>query len=566
MCPVAEPSHLRMPDDPIRDTADWRQFSALADDPSVYKHVFDNAIVGICFMAQRRFIRVNQRMEELFGYAPGELDGESVRVLYPSDEDYREIGQRLPRVPRANVFSHEHPLVAKDGSIRWCHISGRWLDPADVDSPSVWIVHDASAMKAVEQQLARTNARLEQRIAERTRNLQKTNEALRTEIRRRRESERSMLESREKYRVLLRNIPLGIAVTDVDGEIVEVNPLLQSWLGTRRLEEFVALAARTTLHLVDGDVPVTLAALISSRLPTETRRPDRVAVRWETPAGQARWFEVTGVRVPVSGLGAAVVFADETRQRQARDRELDQQQQLAHATRLSLMGQFASALAHELGQPLNAALSYAAGLEHQLDRLLPQHREAADALAHLGMHLRQAGDVIRNVRAFVTRDRPRSEAVDLGALVASTLELLQLQLRDGATRVRVECAPDLPAVTGNRVELQQVLVNLIVNAIEAMRAAAVHAPEIRLRLSRGRGGRVTIEVGDNGPGVPTAMRAQIFEPYRTTKRDGLGLGLAMCRNIVESHGGRLTLEARARRGAVFRIQLEETGDDRPAGR
>lgn len=548
--------------DTTRDAAYWDQFAALADDPIVYKHVFDNAIVGICFMARRRFIRVNRRMEELFGYGPGELAGRSVRVLYPSDEEYLAIGERLARLPQAKVFSHEHPLVAKDGSIRWCHISGRWLDPGDVDSSSVWVVHDASAMKAVEQQLARANAALEQRIAERTRNLQKTNEALRLEVQRRRDSERGMLESREKYRVLLRNIPLGIAVTGVDGDIVEVNPLLQSWLGARNLDEFISLAARTVLHPADGDGPLTLAALISSRLPTETRRPDRVNVRWTLPSGQSRWFEVTGVRVPVSGLGAAVVFADETRQREARDRELDQQQQLAHATRLSLMGQFASALAHELGQPLTASLSYAAGLGLQLADLLPGRPAAADALEHLEMHLRQAGDVIRNVRAFVTRDRALSEQVDLLALVEATLELLQLQLRDGATRVQVDCAPALPTVSGNRVELQQVLVNLIVNAIEAMREAGVRSPVIRLRLARARGGRVIVDVGDNGPGVPPAMRAQIFEPYRSTKRDGLGLGLAMCRNIVESHGGRLTLEPRARRGALFRVQLKETGDER----
>ena len=133
------------PDDPV-----WRQLAALADDPLVYKHVFDNAIVGICVMARRRFIRVNQRMAELFGYPTGELEGRSVRLLYPTDEDYAEIGRRLAQVPRAKAFSHEHPLVARDGSIRWCHISGRWLDPEDVESPSVWVVHDASAMKEAE--------------------------------------------------------------------------------------------------------------------------------------------------------------------------------------------------------------------------------------------------------------------------------------------------------------------------------------------------------------------------------------------------------------------------------
>jgi len=541
-------------DDPV-----WRQLAALADDPLVYKHVFDNAIVGICVMARRRFIRVNQRMAELFGYPTGELEGRSVRLLYPTDEDYAEIGRRLAQVPRAKAFSHEHPLVARDGSIRWCHISGRWLDPEDVESPSVWVVHDASAMKEAERQLARANARLEQRIAQRTRNLQDTNEVLKVEVLRRRASERSMLESREKYRALLRNIPLGIAVTDTAGKVVEINPLLQSWFDARNLEEFNAIAATTNFHFVEDEQPIRLDELIRSRLPTETRRPDRVAVRWDKPSGQTRWFDVSGVRVPVSGLGAAVVFADQTAQRQARDRELAQQHQLAHATRLSLMGQLASALAHELGQPLNAALSYAAGVSHQLADVLPRYPEAADALAQLMLHLRQAGDVVHHVRAFVKRDRPRPAPVDLQDLVHKTLGLLQLQLRESAARVSLRVDPDLPHVAGSRVELQQVLVNLLVNALEAMRDAGVSAPELRLRLSRPRRGQLQIEVADNGPGIPAALRETVFEPYRTSKRDGLGLGLTLCREIVEAHGGRITLVASRRRGATFRIVLKENG-------
>lgn len=527
------------------------------DDALLYKQVFDNAIVGICFMAGRRFVRVNRRMEELLGYEPGELVGESVRRIYARDEDYNEVGRLVATASRRNSYSHERALVGKDGTLRWCLIGGRWLDPADPESASVWVVQDITAKKAVEEQLARANQRLESRIESRTLNLRKTNEALRQEVTRRRDSERTMIESREKYRVLLRNIPLGIAITDAEGRIVEINPLLQAWFGGRTLEDFVARAERLTCHLVDEDEPLTLIELIRSRVPGETRRPGHVTMRWQNEAGSTFWFDVVGVRVPVSGLGAAVVFADVTAQRRARDRELAQQQQLAHATRLSLMGQFASALAHELGQPLNASLSYAAGIERHLKAELAARPEAADALAHLQLHLRQAGDVIRNVRAFVTRHRAGDEPVDLIALIHATLELLQLQLRESAVRVQLVTDAIVPKVPGNRVELQQVLVNLIVNAIDAMRTAAARAPEIRITLSRQRGGWAQVVVADNGPGVPPEQRDQIFEPYNSTKREGLGMGLTMCRNIVESHGGRIALDRRARHGAAFRFTLRE---------
>ena len=544
---------------PLIDDREWQALAALADDPLVYKHLFDNAIVGICFMAQRRFIRVNRRMEELFGYAPGALEGRSVRLLYPSEDEFRAIGERLAATAVGTPFVHEHPLVAKDGSLRWCQISGRSLAPGEAGSPSVWVVQDISARKAAEDQLARANARLEQRIAERTRNLQKTNEALRLEVNRRRDSERTMIESREKYRVLLRNIPLGIAVTDVAGNIVEVNPVLQGWLDARSFEDFLARAETASFEVAGEGTSMPLAMLIRSRLPTETRRPDRLAVRWTRPSGQALWFDVVGVRVPVSGLGAAVVFTDQTAQRQARDREITSQQQLAHAARLSAMGQLASALAHELGQPLNASLSYAAGIGHHLAPVLPTYPQAAEALDFLQRHLRQAGDVIRNVRAFLARHRPESEAIDMAELARQTRDLLHLQIRERGTRVEIEADAELPCVTGNRVELQQVLVNLVANALEALRDHPVREPRIRIRISAPRRGEVQVVVVDNGPGIPEDFRDTAFEPYRTTKTDGLGLGLALCRNIVESHGGRLALDRRVRRGASFRLVLKESG-------
>lgn len=531
------------------------EIEALGEDPLLYKQVFDNAIVGICFMARRRFIRVNRRMEEMLGYSPGELLGQSVRVVYAHEEDYAEVGQQVTSVPRRKAYSHERALLTKDGSLRWCLIGGRWLDPADPQSPSVWVVQDITAKKAMENQLARSNQRLEHRVAQRTVNQQKTNAALKLEVLRRRDSERAMIESREKYRVLLRNIPHGIVITDTNGAIVEINPVMQSWFNAANLAAFILLAENVRCTISSDETRLSLLELIRC-LPGETRRPGHVSVRWDRLSGEIMWFDVVGVRVPVSGLGAAVVFADQTAQRRARDRELAQQQQLAHATRLSLMGQFASALAHELGQPLNASLSYAAGVQRRLQKVLKTRPEAAEALEHLQLHLRQAGDVIKNVRTFLTRHRPGDEQVDMIALIYSTLDLLQLQLRESSTRVLVNSDALVPKVPGNRVELQQVLVNLIVNAVEAMRSATVQ-PEVRITLSQPRGGWIQVLVADNGPGISPELRDQIFEPYHTTKRDGLGLGLTMCRNIVESHGGKLSLDKRARHGATFRFTLRE---------
>lgn len=530
-------------------------------DRLIYEQVFDNALVGICFMQHRRFLRVNARMEEMLGYLPGEMLGQSVRVVYARQEDFEEVGRVMDAFPSSNRYVHERPLVAKDGSLLWCLISGRMIDPQHPDSTSVWVVQDMSAKKQAEDQLARANQRLEQIVQSRTLNLQKTNAALKLEVERRRESERAMIESREKYRVLIRNIPLGIAITDAAGDIVEINPAMQAFFGSGDLATFTAMAQEAMCTVVGDGTTISLRELIAACSPPVTRRVEHLSARWETADGTPRWFDVAGVRVPVRGLGCAIVFLDRTEQRSARAREHAQQQQLAHASRLSLMGQFASALAHELGQPLNACLSYAAGIGHRLGPELRKRPDAQEALSRIQLHLHQAGDVVRNVRAFVAKHRPEDEEIDLAALVHGTIDLLQLQLREAAVTVRLRIADDLPRLHGTRVELQQVLVNLVVNAIEAMRGAAVKHPHIEVSVARAGRSSVRLSVSDNGPGVSPEMQESIFQPYTTSKPGGLGMGLMMCRTIIESHGGTLQIEPRRKRGAAFRCVLPVAKDD-----
>lgn len=525
------------------------------NDPRVYEQVFDNALVGICFMHGRRFLRVNARMEEMLGYGAGELTGRSVRTVYARQEDFDEVGNVIADFPSTNRYVHERPLVAKDGSLLWCLIAGRLIDAQDRESASVWVVQDMSAKKLAEDQLARANQRLEQIVQTRTLNLQKTNAALKLEVERRREFERAMIESREKYRVLIRNIPLGIVITDAAGAVIEINPAMQEFFGVADVGAFTEFARHAGATVLRDGQTLTLEQIVRACSPPVTRRIDHLTIRWHVPEQSPRWFDVIGVRVPVRDLGSAVLFLDRSEQRRARQREHEQQQQLAHATRLSMMGQFASALAHELGQPLNACISYASGIEHRLGPVLHQRPDAQEALSRIQLHLHQAGEVIRNVRAFIAKHRPEDERVDLPTLVGGTLELLQFQLRESGVPVRLHVDEHLPPVHGTRVELQQVLVNLIVNAVESLRTAATRRPHVDVRVRRLPRGRVSIQVSDNGPGVPAALHDAIFQPYTTTKAGGLGMGLMMCRTIVESHGGELSLDTARKRGAAFRVVL-----------
>jgi len=524
------------------------------DGIAIYEQVFDNALVGICIMADRTFIRVNRQMETMLGYEEGELSGQSVHVVYASDYDYEAVGRVLDAFPKDNRYVHERPLVTKSGDILWCHISGTFIAPEQPQSTSVWIVQDVSARKRAEDQLTRTMHKLEHIVERRTLNLQRTNKALQQEMARRRESERSMIESREKYRVLIHNAPFGVLLTSENGEVVEINRAAMRMFGANDPAHFSLIATHSSVNRRKSKTGLSLADFLASMVPRKGSKLSRAQVVWSACQQQPRWLDATGVNIPVRGLGAAIFLEDKTDEHAASEREYTQREQLAHAGRIALAGQFAAAIAHELGQPLNSCQSYAAGLENKLKDAIAECPGAGDALRHMQRHLNQAGDIIKNVRAFVSKQRMSDTPVPISELIDQTIELLQMSLQGIEVCLPTRASTLSAVVQGNRVELQQVLANLVLNAADAVREAQTASPVIELKLSASRK-RVTISVVDNGPGVPEALGEKIFEPYITTKREGLGMGLMMCQNIVESHGGKLSLKRSRKRGARFDISL-----------
>lgn len=524
-----------------------------------WRMVLENTIVGVALLVNRRFVWANARMAEIFGYEPGELDGQSVRRLYVTQEDFEEVGHAYARCERPDGYSHDHAQVRKNGDVIWCRAAGRMIEPGNPDSMSVWVVQDLSDKKQAEDELRRVNQKLEQMVLRRTLNLRRTNEALRAEIDRRRQAQAVSTESRDKYRALFGHMPLGVLVTNASGDIIEINRMLQTSLcaGTRPiLDRLIEDATRVIGS--DGQ-PTSLAAMVRAYPLENGSRPVRFEFRWL--AGNGTWRDIAAVAMPLAtrSLGAVFTFSDVTEQRLSREREHKQREELARASRLSLMGQIASALAHELGQPLNATQSYLSGIRHRLGDELADRPELAEALDKAMAHLEQAGQIISNVRGFVSRHEPEYRATQLPDLLAHTLQLLELPLRDGKVSVKPmfdEAAGEpLPAAHCNPVEVQQVFVNLILNSIDALQVNAPRDRHVDIRISRHAPSMLSVAVSDNGPGVAADVAGRLFEPYVTNKASGLGMGLMICRTIVESHGGTLKLDSSSGPGACFRFSL-----------
>jgi C4-dicarboxylate-specific signal transduction histidine kinase len=261
--------------------------------------------------------------------------------------------------------------------------------------------------------------------------------------------------------------------------------------------------------------------------------------------------------VEVAGEPCVIMMIRDITERQRAEHEIaTQRSELAHLGRVALLGELSGALAHELNQPLAAILANARAAQRMLSRDTLDVPEFQAILDDIVSDDRRAGAVIQRVRALIRKDEQEFHPVAPNDLVSDVLELAHSDLIQRAVIVSTRLAPSLPEVAADRVQLQQVLLNLIVNACDAM---IDNLPDDRVLIvaTALRGGAVRISITDNGTGIATEPIDEVFQPFVTSKRNGLGLGLAICRSIVDAHGGRMWAVNNRERGATFHVLLPE---------
>jgi C4-dicarboxylate-specific signal transduction histidine kinase len=229
--------------------------------------------------------------------------------------------------------------------------------------------------------------------------------------------------------------------------------------------------------------------------------------------------------------------------------------ELARVSRLTTLGELTASIAHEVNQPIGAMVTNAGACARWLAAKPPDMAEARSALANIAADGKRAGEVIARIRALTRRQAPRMELLDVNRKVLEVVALAEHEMKTHGIVLRTELAPALPGVAGDRVQLQQVLLNLIVNAIEAMSGVHGQPRELTIVTAARQPGGVVVEVRDSGPGLGAERVERVFEPFYTTKAQGIGIGLSISRSIVEAHGGRLWATSNQPHGAVFRFSL-----------
>jgi len=323
--------------------------------------------------------------------------------------------------------------------------------------------------------------------------------------------------------------------------------------------------------LAPGEVTITVAGMLERIHPEDrpiwsqaTAEALRGASRYDLeyrvvrPNGELRIVHSQGdLRRDESGRPRSMfgTIQDITERKRAEEALREVQTELEHANRVTTMGQLTASIAHEVNQPIAAAVTNAEAALRWLEARTPNLEEVRQALGRIVENGRRAGDVIGRIRALIKKASPRKDQFDLNEAILDVIALTRSEVLKHGVSLQTQLAKDLPAVEGDRIQLQQVILNLILNAVEAMSCIDEGARELRISTERGGAGGLLVAVRDTGPGVDPTSVDRLTKAFYTTKPDGMGMGLAICRSIIEVHGGRLWASANEPRGAVFQFTL-----------
>ncbi|MES9958257.1 MAG: ATP-binding protein, partial [Sedimenticola sp.] len=263
-------------------------------------------------------------------------------------------------------------------------------------------------------------------------------------------------------------------------------------------------------------------------------------------------------------VGSVVVFRDISERKQAEEEARQHQMDLAHVARLSTMGEMASGIAHEINQPLTAIATNAHACIRMLEAGGEQNERIADVIEKIGSQAERAGEIIRQLRQFVRKEQPQLSAVNLNELIDEVVTLLKPEARRADVRIELDLEQEISTVLAQHIQIDQVILNLARNAIEAMEDMLKGNRVLTITTRQGGKNAVIVTVADTGPGLSEEVREQVFNPFVTTKPSGMGLGLSISQGIIDAHKGRLYVDSNPGEGAVFRFMLpvtEEKADE-----
>jgi two-component system, LuxR family, sensor kinase FixL len=404
--------------------------------------------------------------------------------------------------------------------------------------------------RQVEAHLAKFNAELEARVQQRTEQLEGTTQRLEREVREHQRSIESMRESERRLQDVLDHAMAAIYLRDADGRYVLVN---------RYWEKMAQLSAADVVGRNVEEImpPEAVDALQEhNRLVIESRQPMQFEETIPSPVGVRTWVSVKFPQFDAHGRAVGVwgISTDITERKRAEEQARQHQADLAHVLRVGTIGEMAAGLAHEINQPLGAVANYAQGAVLRMRNGSVRPAELLPVLEAMAHEALRAGEIVRRMRDLVRKEPTERKPADLNTLVRDSAKVVEGDARQLGIEVHLDLASELPAVLCDGVQIEQVILNLLRNALEAVQGHSNGDGCVAITTAATGGGVVEVSVRDNGVGLPEPS-VDVFAPFFSTKAHGLGMGLSISRSIIEAHHGRVRATRNDGGGSTFSFSL-----------
>lgn len=502
-----------------------------------------------------RIIEWNQGATILFGYPKKEVLGKSINMIYQQNHPFPKIIQDT--LPHQKKWMAETHFIRKNGIKGLCKTYVNLINSPHPTLKAVALVthQNISSYKNNEMELKNYAEKLSRELREQLELFYIANALLIKNLAAREQTEKILRESELRFHLLAENATDIISRHAPDGTYLYVSPSCKTLLGYTPEE----LLSRNAFKLLHYDDASKLKKIFNSR--KENSHYRTVTYRIRRKEGDYRWFE-SNIRTIVDEQ-AKTIREIQTASRDITDRVLDKKarlrgQQLAHVFRLSTMEEMASGMAHEIGQPLAAVVNYTQGCVRYLQNNQHDPAQLTEIMKKAVAQAERAGEIIHRLKNFFCKGKLFRSPCKINSLIRETVSLIRNELNAKKTKIDFDLTKDVQMISADKIQLQQVLLNLIQNAIEAMQDIEPNRRRIRIQTKSLDVNTIEITVNDSGPGFSKDMIHKVFEPFFTTKAHGRGMGLAICRSIIEAHGGQFTINPNTNNSSWIRFVLPVT--------
>jgi two-component system sensor kinase FixL len=516
---------------------------------SDYAHSLFEAMMDSAILLDKagRIVDWNQNATSLFGYSKKEVIGRSVNLIYAHSHPFQKIIQEI--LPNQKRWAEETRFVRKNGTKGYCKTCVTLVQHTNQTRSLALITHQqVSNYKDEIDDLNDTSEKMTRELQEYRDALTLNHALLIKNLTTQEHLEAKLRESEMRFHLLAENSTDIISRHSIDGTYLYLSLSCKTWLGYTPEE----LVGQELFKFVHHEDVMKVKKAFHRR-----KQNNAVTYRIRRKEGDYRWFEsnISFIRDEEKHFIKEI----QTASRDVTERVLDKKarlrgQQLAHVFRLSTMEEMASGMAHEISQPLAAIVNYTRGCVRYLENG-QDPSELTEIMEKTVAQAERAGEVIHRLKNFFCKGQLVKTSCAVNSVIRETTSFIRTELNTSKTKIDFDLSKNLPLISVDKIQLQQVMLNMMQNAIEAMKEIDHRKRRILIQTNPIDLGSIEITVSDSGPGFSKEIISKVFRPFFTTKAHGRGMGLAICRSIIEAHGGQFTINPNTNDQSWIRFTL-----------